>query len=425
MKLLLALFRFLFSRLLVLLCIAALVVLTAVLSDWWKQRKVEENQLQVLQTQLGELNRKIQERRADLSLEKQYLRLRDQEPSRWTSPFKWLQWKKEMEMIGVLMDQKNAELQRLRKEKEKLVQEIQIAGRALYHTQQLFLTTLRKSVTTIVVLCLLIFLGPLCWRAFWYFCIAGLAKHASPVRLEKTADSGNISAKPSQKNLAVLLQPGEILVTRMAWLHQYAPAARKKTRFLLNWNSPFISYAAGLAELTEVTVPANAAPTEIVLTSGANPDTYICEVQLENHHGIVIYPSQVVALMGNLELKTRWTLWNPHSWIAGRLRYILFSGTGKLFIQGLGGVDPVKTNGQPVRMSESIMTAFETSLAFSTVRTETFWPYYRRMTPLFDYQFEGNGLILRQTAPPSKASDSATVRIFDALLNGIGKLLGL
>ncbi|MCI0606602.1 AIM24 family protein [bacterium] len=424
MKLFLALVRWLFSRLLILLCIAALVVLIAIFSDWWKQRKAEELQLQALQTQLGELNRRIQERRADLSLEKRYLRLREQEPSRWTSPFQWLQWKKEIEMTGVLIDKKNAELQRLRHGKEKLVQEIEIAGRTLYHTQQLLLKTLRNSVTTILVLCVLVFLGPLCWRAFWYFCVAGLAKHASAVQLEKNGDAENVSVKQSQKNLPVQLQPGEMLVTRMAWLHQYAPTARKKTRFLLNWNSPFTSYAAGLAELTEVSVPSDAAPTEIVLTSGENPDTYICEVLLDNHRGIVVYPSQVVALTGNLQLKTRWTLLNPHSWIAGRLRYIHFSGTGKLFIQGRGGVDAVKLNGQAVRISESILTAFETTLSFSTARTETFWPYYRGMTPLFDYQFEGNGLILRQTAPPSKTSDSAAVRFFDALLNGIGKLLG-
>jgi hypothetical protein len=425
MRLLLALFRWLFSRLLILICIAALVVLTAILTDWWKQRKAEELQLQTLQTQLGELHRKIQERRADVTLEKRYLRLRDEEPSRWTSPFRWLQWKKEMELIGVLLDKKNAELQNLRQQKEKLVQEMDRAARALYQTQELFLTTLRKSVTTILILCALIFLGPLCWKAFWYFCIAGLAKHAAPVQLEKDKDAGNILARRSEKNLPVLLQPGQSLVTRMAWLHQYAPAARKKTRFLLNWKSPFISYAAGLAELTEVSVPADATPTEVVLTSGENPDTYICEVQLEDHPGIVVYPSQVVAMMGNLQLKTRWTLLNPHSWIAGRLRYILFSGTGKLFIQGMGGVEAVSLNGQAVRISESILTAFDTSLSFSTARTETFWPYYRSMTPLFDYQFDGNGLILRQTAPPSKASDSAIIRIFDALLNGIGKLLGL
>lgn len=425
MKLLLALLRWLFSRLLILLSIAALVVLMAVLSDWWKQRKAEELQLQTLQTQLGELHRKIQEKRSDLTLEKRYLRLREQEPSRWTSPFQWLRWKKEMELIGALIDKKNAELQRLRQEKEKLVQQIDRTSRALYQTQQLFLTTLRKSIKTILILCALIFLGPLCWKAFWYFCIASLAKHASPVQLEKTEQAGKITAKRSEKNLPVLLLPGESLVTRMAWLHQYAPAARKKTRFLLNWKSPFISYAAGLAELTEVSVPVDSASSEIVLTSGENPDTYICEVQLEDHPGVVVYPSQVIAMTGNLQLKTRWNLLNLHSWIAGRLRYILFSGTGRLFLQGMGGVDAVRLNGQTVRISESILTAFDTNLSFSTARTETFWPYYRSMTPLFDYQFEGDGLILRQTAPPSKASDSATVRIFDALLNGIGKLLGL
>ncbi len=407
------------------LCIAGLVVLVAILNDWWKQRQTQELQLRTLQTQLGELHRTIRHVRSDLSLEKRYLHLREQEPSRWTSPLEWYRWNKEMEMLGSLIDKKNAEIKKLRQEKDRLVRQVQTSSDSLYRTRQLLTSTLRKSVKTILILCAILFLGPICWRAFWYFVVAGLAKHASPIQLEKFRENGAITVEPSRKNVAVLLQPGERLLTRMAWLHQYTPAARKRTKFLMNWKSPFISYAAGLAELTEVTVPRDATPTEVSLSSAENPDNYLCEVNIHDHPGIVIYPTQVVALTGNLQLKTQWNLLNLHSWIAGRLRYILFSGTGRLYVRGSGGLESLHINGQPVRLSEPIVIAFDASLSFSTVRTETFWPYYRRLVPLFDYQFEGNGLVLRQIASDTTRMDSSTIRIFDTLLNGVGKLLGL
>ncbi|MGH9858264.1 MAG: hypothetical protein ACRD4B_10510, partial [Acidobacteriota bacterium] len=341
-----------------------------------------------------------------------------------TSPFQWFRWNKEMETLSRLIDKKNVELKELRQKKNQLVRQIETSTHALQKTEEMIRSILRKSIKTILILSGIIFLGPICWRAFWYFGIARLAKHAPPVRLQKS-EVGRIDVYPSRKNLPVLLAGGEKLYTRMAWLHQYTPDARKRTRFLFDWKAPFISYAAGLAELTEVTAPMDIDSTQIVLSSAENPDTFLCEARLENHPGVVVYPSQVVAISGNLELDTRWTLWNLHSWVAGRLRYIIFSGTGRLYIKGMAGVDPVSVNEKGVRLSESILIAFESRLSFSTVRTETFWPYYRRLTPLFDYQFEGGGIVLRQTAPDAKRMDSATVRVFDTLLNGIGKLLGL
>jgi hypothetical protein len=434
MKLLFAVFRWIFSRLLLLTLIAALVVLVAIAHDWWQERKVREVQLQQLQQELGDLNQKIRKLQSDLSLENRYLRLKQNEPSMWRSPIEWYRWDKEVEMLGGLIDKKNAELNRLRRQQAALVQRAQESSEALYRTQELITSTLRKSIKTILILFAIIFFGPFLWRAFWYFVIAGLAQHASAIRLnrsEEQAGTGlplpetDLTVQPSRKNQPVQLQSGETLLTRMAWLHQYTPSARKRTKFLMDWRSPFISYAAGLAELTEVKVPPQVDRTEVVLTSAEDPDTFVCEIQLKNHPGFVVYPSQVIAITGNLRLRTEWTLMNLHSWIAGRLRHIIFSGTGRIYVKGTGGLEAICLHDQPVRLSESIVSGFESDLSFSTIRTETFWPYYRRHATLFDYEFDGNGILLRQTVPDAKRMESGTIRILDAFLNGIGKLLGL
>jgi uncharacterized protein (AIM24 family) len=424
-KLLWAIFRWIASRLVIFICIAALVVLSAILKDWWNQRKIQQSEIFRLQNELADLNHKIRKLQQDLSLEKRYLDLHQHEPSRWTSPLQWLRWKQELELTGRLLDRKNVELKKLHQMKQSLLIRIKQVDQALFHTHEVFVSTFKKSVGAIVLITAAIFVGPVLWKAFWYFGVAKLAQSAPPIQLESPVGPTMIQAEESKKSYSVSIAPGERLVTRMDWLHQYAPHARKKTRFLLNWKSPFISYAAGLAELTEVSVDANSASAEVVLSSGKEPDKYLCELRIENHPGLVVYPLQVIAICGNIQLKTRWTLTNPHSWIAGRLRHIILSGTGRVFMQGTGGLQAIQISDGGVRVSEAIVTAFETTLAFSTVRTETFWPYYRQMVPLFDYQFEGRGVLLRQTAPDLKRVESPTIRVFDALLNGIGKLLGV
>ena len=72
------------------------------------------------------------------------------------------------------------------------------------------------------------------------------------------------------------------------------------------------------------------------------------------------------------------------------------------------------------------MIGYDSRSVFRTVRTETFWPYFRNKTSLFDYSFGGPGLTLLETAkaPGAKASDNPLKRTFDAILNVIGKFLG-
>jgi uncharacterized protein (AIM24 family) len=424
MRLLWALIRWFLSRLILFLCIGALVVVYAIFSDWWKQRNSQESELTRLQTEFNELGQQFQKLRNDLSLEKRLLDLREHEPSKWTSPFQWLKWKKEVEVVSDLLDKKNRELRRLRVEKERAWNEIQKTTTLLRQTQQLLISSLKRSITTILMISAFIFLGPICWKAFWYFGLARLAQHAPGIQLETSNHDRKFRASHGEKHCTVILQPGEHLYSRMEWIHQYSSTGKKRTRFLLDWKSPFTSYATGLSELTEVSVVPGSQPAEVVISSGHNPDTYLCEVEIENHPGIVVYPAQVIAITGNVRVKTKWCITNPHAWIAGRLRHIIFYGTGKLFVRGTGGIDPVQISDPPVRISESIVTAFETFLPFSTVRTETFWPYYKQIVPLFDYQFKGEGWILRQTAPDAARVDNASVRFIDAMLNGLSKLLG-
>ncbi len=431
MKLLWALFRWLVSQSILIVFLTALIVFSVILTDWWSRRKEQETLFYQLQEQLEKTTKEFRALQTDLSLENRYLQLREQEPSRWTSPLQWLRWQKEMDVMAGLLDRKNQELKKLRAQKVDLLTKVKTAREDLYRIQELLRSTLKKSLVTIVSVALIVLFGPLLLSAFHYYVLAGLAGRAKSIVLVKSssADDASFTAKPGQKSCELYLTPGECLLARMDWIQQYPPAVRKRTRFFWDIRSPFLSYASGLFELTEIKPTEikedeNESPASVLLASSRHPDSYLSEVEMIDHPGVVVTPSQIVATSGNLRIKTRWCLFSPHSWIAGRLRYILFSGTGKIIIESRGGIEPHLIS-QPLRISESVVAAFEGHLPFSTVRTETFWPYYRRKTPLFDFEFHGNGFLLRQIASPhQKQGEPGLVRLIDGIFNGLSKLLG-
>lgn len=216
------------------------------------------------------------------------------------------------------------------------------------------------------------------------------------------------------------------LVTRMDWLQQYSPDLTKRTRFLFSWRAPFISFAAGLAEMTEIRVRDAGTPGRVLLTAASDPNAYLIALELRDHPGVVLKPGAVVALAGDVRLRTQWHLGSLHHWIAGRIRHIQFCGTGTVYVAGSAGVELCAAE-QPVVIEEALVLGYDSRATFATVRTETFWPYYRDKTSLFDYRFEGGQVAIRQTASAADARANANpfTRAIESVLNGIGKLLGL
>jgi hypothetical protein len=79
-----------------------------------------------------------------------------------------------------------------------------------------------------------------------------------------------------------------------------------------------------------------------------------------------------------------------------------------------------------VVVEESLVVGSDARAAFSAIRTETFWPFFRGRTSLFDYRYDGGRSFLRQTSVPAidRARGNALMRTVEGALNGIGNLLG-
>lgn len=281
-----------------------------------------------------------------------------------------------------------------------------------------------RRVILVAVLGFLI--APALWSAFWYYAVAPLASRAAPVVLvpgEEQRPPVRIACHGKVVDVDVL--PRRPMVARMDWLQQYAPTLEKRTRFLFSWQSPLVSYASGLREMTEVRVRDGTDVGRVSLSSADDPNAYLLVLELENHPGVLVKPGVVVAVAGEIRMFSRWKLGSPHAWISGRLRHILFSGNGLLVIAGQGGVTWCDGR-DPVVVEEALVLGADGRTPIETVRTETFWPYFRGRTSLFDYRFAHGQSFLRQTTAGRLGSGArrGMTGMLEGILNGVGKLLG-
>lgn len=358
-----------------------------------------------------------------LDLERQLAQLRATEPP-WYRPLDRLQWnarivalEQAVQTARAARDQAHAAWQGALEELARVEGQVDTAWTAL-------LAAARRTSWQVLGVAALVVFGPPAWKAFWYYVLAALASARPPARLLPAASPGQLRPSAAGKSLTVRVTPARPLLARMDWVQQYAPGLAKRTRFLLEWRSPFTSFAAGLAELTELHARTPEQAGTVGLASGADPHAYLLALELENHPGVVLKPGAVVAVAGAITLRPRWHLKSLHPWIAGRVRHILFGGTGTVYVAGHGGVEPCG-DPDPVVLEEALVLGYDARAAFATVRTETFWPYLRGRTSLFDYRFEGGHWVIRQTSAPERTRQgNPFVRTVDAVLNGLGRLLG-
>jgi hypothetical protein len=259
--------------------------------------------------------------------------------------------------------------------------------------------TWRDVVTVrncLLLVCAAFLLKP-AWKVFWYYGVAPLASRAAPVELVQRLSSGSVKASTPVAMHEVSISGTNSFCSRADWVHEFpADSISKRTRFFWGWRSLFISYAAGLSELTEWK-SRDGSVQKLKLCSGTDPNIKIVEIKLENHPGLVLRPKHVIAISGNIQLKARWSMFNLHSWLSNRLRLILFAGTGSIYVKGYGNLE-TDTLTPERRLSDYLLLGFESVCSYRTVRTETFWHYLRGTASLYDIQIVKPGMVIRQTA---------------------------
>ena len=265
---------------------------------------------------------------------------------------------------------------------------------------QLLVVNFQANWTHISYIIFFVLFSPYIWKICCFRIVDTFAKKFPPIQLTNPSTDGNIIHKKAKRNLNIKVNRLNSLYVRMSYKSQCDGNLTKRTRLFWKWSAPFISYISGLFELTEFTNKSTVEDGNVVLYPKKAGD-YITKIELQNHPGLIIRPAFIVGISGDIQVKTQW-VWSFHSWVTGQHRYIIFYGTGNLYLEGNGGIYVTEVSPERTSVESHLLIGFDSRLGYSTICTETFWPYFRNKVSLIDNQFSGKGVFLSHTIDPKK-----------------------
>lgn len=423
--------RWLGAKILAIALIALVIGAATLVWDWERDRRGLQREAESLRLEVETALQEWRSVRARLlEAERVLPRLESERPNPILAPNDYLAWRARYQAAEAAVDAARSARDRAKSVYDSGRARLEGLDRQLASLATEWQASVLRHRKVILFAVAVFLFAPAAWSALWYYGVAPLASGAAPVVLLPGEDH-RPAVRPGASGRVVELEvpPDRPLVVRMDWLQQYAPGLTKRTRFLFSWRSPLVSYASGLREMTEVRArdPGAGAGARacVSLASAEDPHAHLLVLDLQDHPGVVLKPGVVVAVAGDIRMRSRWKLGSLHAWISGRLRHILFSGTGRVVVTGHGGVAWCDAR-DPVVVEEALVLGADGRTAMETVRTETFWPYFRGRTSLFDYRFSHGQAFLRQTTagPQGSLARRGMTRTLEGILNGVGKLLG-
>lgn len=322
----------------------------------------------------------------------------------------------------------NEELKRrelLREDKERQLTEIRKIRHAIG-------SLMRNEILSLAIKALLI-LGavivlPFLWKLVAYYILAPIAQRTRPILLEQTqSDVTDLTVTPSHPAQRIDLIKGEVLLTNSDYLQSSMGEFAKNTKWLLDWRFPLSSLASGLYVLTQFRSVCEHG--EVTLSSQQNATRELAVVHVPVGRVVVFRPRFLVAVVHQDGLpptiRSRWIFWKLHSWVNLQFRYLLIEGDAKLVFAAQRGIQAEKVRPEMPgrRVNSNLTVSFSPHLKFSPMRSETFVAYLRGASPLFDDFFSGEGWAIHQQVNDGRTS--GVKRVWEGLLNAIGKVFGL
>lgn len=291
----------------------------------------------------------------------------------------------------------------------------------------------RERWRHLLAVALLIFFAPYIRRALWYYVGMPIVSSADPIRLsdklpETTHDTSPcVECGESRRTITLDVPPEQRLLTRIGYVQSDREGATSELFF--DRDAPNLSYISGLVLMTRLQSETDEdTPREVMLGTPDDPDAYLMRVDIENHPGIVLRARHVVGVIGDIDIDSTWRLTNLHAWATSQIRFITFSGTGTLILEGYGDIHgrAVEEGQEQKRMP--LVIGFDTRLTYSTRRSATFLPYLvdPGREPLVVDVFEGTGTVFFEKNPSArKRHRTVGEAIAGFFLDAFRRLLGL
>lgn len=386
-----AVFGYLCNALLILLVLIAVLWLWHCAPVWLQSADEARMKMQVLQEEISSLEMKISE--AEVVPEPRLWQL-------WKWPAYWAQ-------------------ERLKNELSEASEKLALLGRNLPAQMLLIVHTHHRVLVGTLFTVLLL---PFLWRTAAYWLLMPLLGRAlPPSRLIDVGCAGSVRLERSGKPLPVILSDDEVLYVQQGRITQRSGV---DIRDQLCWDktAPLISSAAHLWWIIALTKETGLPCGEVTLSTG-DEDSYVAEVRIEGHPGLVIRPAQIVAVSSGVRIHTKWR-WGMHHWLNGQLRYVLFSGTGRVWVKAQGGVATGGDTQRPSRLEHPLVIAYDGRAQVAATRTQSFFAYVFGSSELCDLEIAHGYLHLHQQTVPKNFSH-ALQNSFTFVLQSIGKLAGL
>lgn len=263
-------------------------------------------------------------------------------------------------------------------------------------------------------------------KVLFYYVLAPLASKRKPIRLSPK-ESGAISVMPaSAVSQQVMLAGDERLLVLPDYVQSAPVGGEKKTRWLLDWSCPWTCLISGMFALTSIRTGSGK---PVVLSASDDASSELALVALPEGAQMVFQPRCLVGVIhpdaARLRISRHWRLGTLHAWLTLQLRYLVFHGPATLVVKGSRGVR-VEPAGQGRLISQSATLGFSASLAYSTVRCDTFFPYYMGKTALLQDQFAGGpGYYVYDETPRGGKQGNVIERGLEGFTDGVLKIFGI
>lgn len=338
-----------------------------------------------------------------------------------------LELKKNIFLLDAELKAKQMAFDALQNQKNQLEKQLNKLNELVHSKADSFWVRVRDAfssrwVSVFIHVTLILLLTPILWSLFEFYVLAALVGQCKPFRFDIPFRKDTIVVpENSSSQLAFPMAPGDIVYTRAKWVTQRENVSAR-TKFLWSWSSILVSLAAELIEMVEFrTEPGQ--PGKIVLASPEDADDHLLRIDLKDSAGIVLKPRYVIALTPGIRLKTRWSF-QLHNLLSGRIRQIIFYGTGTLFITGYMNINhDAPGKHAACRIEDGLILGYDMTMRFSLARTETFWHYFRGKASLFDFQVLGEGIVFTQ-AQVSRGRGLMGDTWFVRLIRALGQFIG-
>ena len=248
--------------------------------------------------------------------------------------------------------------------------------------------TIRDVAVKGAIALAVILLLPFLIRTLFYYALAPLVQRGPPIRLALPSGiaTPRVQATPSRPSLDVTLAQGEELLIRQSYLQSSQSGADMRTRWLLDWRSPFTSLVSGMAFLTAARMADDGTPPTFGVSARDDPFAEIARIDCAPGQAIVLQPRALAAVVQPidrpLKIRSRWRIFNLHAWLTFQFRYLVFHGPAGLIVKGGRGVR-VETAEAGRVFGQDQLVGFSAHTAYTIRRSETFLPYLFGREPLF------------------------------------------